>query len=114
MMDQILPYLLLVCSVTIASFSQILLKKSAMKTYKAKIYDYLNPYVVIGYAMTFCSMLLSIFAYRMVAYKNGPLIESMGFVIVMFLSLLFFGEKITKRKLLGSIFIIAGIVIFYL
>ena len=113
-MNQILPYCLLICSVTIASFSQILLKKSAMKTYRAPIYEYLNPFVVIGYGMTFCSMLLSIIAYRMVDYKNGPLIESMGFVIVMFLSLRFFGEKITKRKLLGSLFIVAGIVVFYL
>lgn len=110
----LLPILLLILSVTIASFSQVLLKKSAMKQHKAPVYEYLNPYVITGYGMTFGSMLISVLAYSMTEYKNGPLIESLGFVIVMILSFLFFREKITRRKLLGSVFIICGILVFYL
>lgn len=114
MWNDLFPYLLLVLSVTVASFSQVLLKKSALIEYESKIREYLNPYVILGYGMTFLSMLSSLLAYRMVEYKNGPLIESAGFVIVLILSLLFFKEKITIRKWLGSLFVVIGIIIFYL
>lgn len=114
MWNDLFPYLLLALSVTIASFSQVLLKKSALIEYESKIREYLNPYVILGYGMTFLSMLSSLLAYRMVEYKNGPLIESAGFVIVLILSLLFFKEKITIRKWFGSLFVVIGIIIFYL
>jgi len=44
-------WLFLVASVVVASFSQILLKKSAAKKYDNVIKEYLNPYVIIGYAI---------------------------------------------------------------
>ena len=41
------PYLAaMFLSVTVASFSQILLKKSAMKTYESPIREYLNIWVI--------------------------------------------------------------------
>ena len=113
-MNDFLPFALLILSVTIASFSQVLLKKSALKQPKSILFEYLNPYVIVGYGMTFTSMVLSVFAYSMVEYKNGPLIESLGFVIVMLLSYFFFREKLTKKKLVGGLLIVGGIVIFYL
>ena len=39
--------------------------------------------------------------------------EPVGYIIVMFMSRFFFREKITTRKLIGMIFIIAGIAVFY-
>ena len=59
-------------------------------------------------------MLLNVLAYRKVEYKNGPVIESLGFWFVMILSWLFFKEKITKKKLIGNLIILAGVVIFYM
>ena len=70
---------MLFLSVLIASFSQILLKKSAKKQYDSFLKEYLNPYVIIGYAMMVGSTILTILAYREVAYKNGPVIESLGY-----------------------------------
>lgn len=104
---------LLVLSVVVASFSQILLKKSASKTYSSVIREYLNPYVIIGYGMMVVSTLLTVGGYVGLEYKNGAVIESLGFVLVMILSRMFFGEKITKKKLLGNILILVGILIFY-
>lgn len=101
-------------SVVIAAFSQILLKKSAEKTYDSVIKEYLNPYVILGYGMMMGSMLLTILAYQKVEYKNGPIIESLGFVLVMLLSRIFFGEKITGKKMLGNLLILGGILVFYL
>ena len=56
---------------------------------------------------------LTIFAYKGLDYKNGPVIESLGYVIIMVLSCLFFNEKITWKKFLGNGLVILGIIIFY-
>ena len=105
--------LLLLASVIVASFSQILLKKSALKTYPSIWREYVNPWVIIGYGMMVLSTLLTVFAYRRVDYKNGPVIDSVGFLLVMLWSRIFFGEKITKRKVIGNLLILAGIFVFY-
>lgn len=101
-------------SVVIASLSQILLKKSAKIKYESFIKEYVNPYVIIGYTMMIASTILTIFAFKGLDYKNGPIIESLGYILIMFLSLLFFNEKITKRKLFGNLLILLGILVFYL
>lgn len=104
---------LLVMSVVVASFSQILLKKSAQKIYASILREYLNVYVIVGYGMMVLSTLLTVAGYAGVEYKNGAVIESLGFVLVMFLSRFFFSEKITKKKLLGNSLILLGVLIFY-
>lgn len=63
--------------------------------------------------MMVLSTLLTIFAYRGVDYKNGPVIDSVGFLLVMIWSRIFFGEKVTKRKVIGNLLILAGILVFY-
>lgn len=106
--------LLLLVSVVIASLSQIILKKSAQKHYESFVKEYINPYVIIGYGMMVVSTLLTILAYRGLAYKNGPVIESLGYILIMFLSFIFFKERITKKKILGNILILVGVFVFYL
>lgn len=92
----------------------MLLKKGASKQYASVILEYLNPWVISGYGMMVLSTLCVIYAYKGVEYKNGAIIESLGFLVVMVLSRIFFGEKITVKKILGNIIILAGIVVFYL
>lgn len=105
--------IVLVVSVTIASFAQILLKKSAEKNYSSPLREYLNPYVIFGYGLMFLSMFLTVTAYSRLDYTNVPVIESLGYVIVMLLSYFFFREKITKRKVLGMVIILVGIFIYH-
>lgn len=107
-------YLIFIAGIVLASFSQIILKMGARKKYSSVIREYLNPYVIIGYGMMVLTTLASVLAYRGLDYKNGAVIESFGFVLVMLLSFFFFGEKITKRKLLGNLLILAGIYVFYM
>lgn len=107
-------YILYLISVTIAAFSQLLLKKSANRTHESLLKEYLNLYVIGGYGLLVVSMLLTIGAYRGLAYKNGPIIESLGYVLVMLLSGIFLKEKITARKIAGTALILAGILVFYL
>ena len=54
--------LILILSVVVASFAQILLKKSAAKTYSSPIKEYLNVYVICGYGMMFLSMFITVMA----------------------------------------------------
>lgn len=100
-------------SVSAASVSQLLLKKSAMKKYASVIKEYLNPLVIGGYGILFLSMLLTIYAYSGMDYKNGPIIESFGNVIVLVLGYLFLKEKISFKKLIGIACIMVGMAVFY-
>lgn len=73
-------------------------EKSALKEHNRFLKEYLNPYVIGGYALTGISMLLTILAFRGMEYKNGPIIEALGFVLVMFFGLFVFREKLTKKS----------------
>ena len=109
-----LHFWILLLSVLIASFSQILLKKSTEKTYSSLLREYMNFYVICGYGMMFLSMFLTIIAYAGMEFTNVQIVEATGYVMVLVLSYFFFREKITKRKVLGMIFIFAGIAVYYL
>lgn len=96
-------------SVFVSSVSQILLKKSAKRQYANALQEYLNPHVIIAYSMFFISMFLTMYAYKGVPLSFGTLLEAAGYIYVPVLSYFFLKEKITKTKLIGAAFIIAGI-----
>lgn len=106
--------LFLLCSVLISVFSQLLLKKSADIKRTSRIREYLNAYVVIGYFLMLIATLLTVLSYRGLDYKEVPIIESLGYILIMLLSFIFFREPITPKKLLGNALILLGIVIFYI
>lgn len=107
-------YLFMFGSVILASISQILLKISAKKTHSSFLKEYLNVFVISGYVLLAGSTLTTIAAYRGIDFKNGPIIESLGYILVMVLSYFILKEKVTKRKLIGYGLILAGVVVFYL
>lgn len=107
-------WVVLLLSVVISATSQMLLKKGATRQYDTVIREYLNFWVMGGYGLMVLSTLCVIYAYRGVAYKNGAIIESLGYLLIMVLSRLLFDEKITKKKLIGNAVILLGVVIFYL
>lgn len=111
-MQNTMGFTLYLLSVVIASCSQILLKKSAMKQYSSFLREYLNPYVIAGYGMLFGSMILTILAYKGIEFKNGPIIESLGYVLVIVMSRFIFREKITRSKVIGTLLILAGVTVF--
>lgn len=107
-------YGIVILGVTIASFSQVLLKKGAMRPHISFIRDYLNAPVIIGYIMMALSVVCSMIAYRGVDYMSVPVLEAIGFILVPLLSYIFFREKITRNKVIGIILIFAGIAVYYL
>ena len=110
-------HLVWLSSVLIASFSQVLLKKAATKTYSSWIREYLNPLVICAYGILFLSMLLTMFALwdgHNVNYSSSAIIQSMEYVFIPVLSMLLLHEKIGKRKVIGMLVIFAGSAIFAL
>lgn len=98
-------------SVFIASISQILLKKGALKKYKHFLGDYLNPYVIGGYGLLFVSMFLTMLAYKGIDLKMGPIIEATSYIYVAIMSYFFLKERIVGRKKIGLLVILIGIVV---
>lgn len=108
-----LKYILIfLISVFISSVAQIILKKSAVKKYDSVIKEYLNIRVIGAYSIFFLSTLLTMYAYKGVPLSSGALLESVGYIYIPVLSLIILKEKITPRMIMGSLFIIGGIVVF--
>ena len=101
-------------SVIISSFSQVLLKIAANKQYKGRIWEYLNPLVIIAYGIFFLSSLLTMFALRYVSYSYSPIIESTSYIFIPIFGVMLLHERISRRRLLGIAIILAGILIFTL
>ena len=98
----------------LSAFSQILLKKSSNIEHDSIIKEYLNQYVIIGYGITFCCMLLMIVAYKGLPYKYGAILESLVYVYIMVLSRIFLKEKLSTKRVIGNLIIVSGVIVFYL
>ena len=108
-------YLLVIISVLSAAGAQMLLKQGAKKHYTSFIRQYLNPWVVGGYGIMGCSLLLNIFCLsRGVLVKEISIIESLSYLFMPTLSWLFFKEKVTWRKAGAIAVIMVGVVVFFL
>ena len=101
-------------AVSMSAASQMLLKKAARTEWPSALREYLNVWVIGGYGLLVCSMLCVIFACRGLEIKNIPVLESLGFPLVMLLGRIFYGEKLTRGKLVGMGLILLGIAVFYL
>lgn len=98
----------------LAALSQILLKLSAGKKYKHIVFEYLNPSVVIGYGILILTMAMNVVAYRWVEYKYGPVLNATSYVFILLLGKIILKEELTKKKIIGNVFIILGILIYSL
>ena len=107
-------YLLCVFSVFSAAGAQMLLKRGANKQYGSFIRQYINPWVIGGYAIMGCALLLNVFCMsRGVQVKELGGIESLSYLFVPVLSWFFFKEKVTWRKAGAIAVIMAGVLVFF-
>lgn len=105
---------LVILSVFVAACAQMLLKQGARRKYATFLRQYLNGWVISGYVIMGCTMILNIFCLsRGVMLKEVSIIESLSYLFVPILSLIFFKEKITLRKILAIALIMVGIAIFF-
>ncbi len=106
--------LIYIAGVFVSAIAQIILKKSAGKKYENKIREYLNPYVIISYAIFFGATFCTIFAYKEVPLSLGPILGALEYIFVAVLSRLVLKEHISLKKFIGLSVIIAGIIIYSL
>ena len=104
--------LIFLCSVLISSISQILLKSSANQKHGGTLREYLNIKVIMAYGMFFLATLVTILAYKHVPLSMGGILEASGYIFVAVLSYLFLHEKIGRRKMIGLLIILGGIIVF--
>lgn len=105
---------IMLISILISSVSQIMLKKSAEKTYPSKLKEYLNPTVIIAYILFFGCTFISMYALKVVPLSMSPVLEASGYIFVAVLSYIFLKEKMTKKQLIGMALIIIGILVYSL
>ena len=103
--------LLMIVGVFINSVSQMMLKKSALKTYPNKIREYLNVLVVGAYFISTAVTLLFSYTYKVIPLSLGPVLEASGYLFVTFWGLTVFGEKLNRKKVIALGLIIVGIVV---
>lgn len=104
--------IILLLSVFIASVSQVMLKKAAMKKYDSWIKEYLNPLVIIAYGLFFATTLLEVYVYKGIPLSLGPVLEATGYFYVTIFGITIFKEKFNSKKLIALVFIIVGILIY--
>lgn len=108
-------YVFAIFNVFIAAIAQMLLKKSASLKRKSIIQEYLNPWVIGGYALMTTSLLSNI-----LVMSKGVLLKEMGsigalsYLFVPALAMLFFKEQLSKKKILAIVMILSGSVVFFL
>lgn len=108
-------YALVILSVFAAASAQMLLKQGARQNYANFWRQYLNPWVIGGYAIMSCSLVLNIFCMsRGVQVKEVSVIESLSYLFVPCLTFFLFKEKITWRRVCAIAIIIWGIIIFFI
>lgn len=110
----IFSILIYICGTFISAVSQIILKKSTEKKYKNKIREYLNPRVITAYFIFFAATLCTVIAYKYVPLSMGPILGATEYIFVAVLSYFLLKEKIGKKKLIGLLLIIGGVIIFAL
>ena len=112
-MNKVLIYsCIYVLGVIISAFAQILLKKSADIDRENKLKEYLNFKTIFAYGIFFGATLCSVIAYKYVPLSMGPILGTTEYIFVAILSYLLLKEKISKKKLIGLITIILGVLIF--
>lgn len=107
-----LGIMLVLCSNMIAAISQILLKKAAVKKRAIWWQAYMDPLVITAYLIFFGTTLSSVFALRYIPLSLSAALSASGQVFVPLLSHLFLHERIGRKKCLGILTIVVGIVIF--
>lgn len=112
-MNKVLIYSgIYILGVIVSAVAQVLLKKSADVKRKNKVEEYLNLKTIIAYGIFFAATLCTVIAYKYVPLSMGPVLGTTEYIFVAILSYFLLREKISKKKLIGLISIILGVLIF--
>lgn len=102
---------LAVASVLVASVGQILMKMEANQEHTGFWSRYLNFRVIFAYVLMVVSLFLNALALRGLPLSVLPCITSTSFIWIIFLSAIVFHEKPTRKKVMGALLIVLGIIV---
>lgn len=105
-------YIAFLFSVFVASIAQVILKYAAIRHYAYWWQAYLNPRVIGAYGLFFCSTLMTIWAYRILPLSTGMILDATGYFYVALFGRIFFGERLTMRKILALMLIAGGLCVY--
>ncbi len=108
-MNHRIGLLLYLLGVFLAVAGQLLLKTSANLSRKNLLAEYLNRYVLSGYALMLLSSLLTVLAYRTIALSAAPLFSASSYLFIGFFGILLFHEQLSLKKGIGYGLIVLGI-----
>ena len=103
--------LIFIFCVFVCSCTQITLKTATFKP-RNGLNVYFNRAVIISNVVFFAATLVAVMLYRYIQLSTATLLNSASYIFVFILSAVFLKEKINKRKLIGVIFIMAGIAVY--
>ena len=93
----------LIISCFVSAISQVLLKKAALKEYPTFMRQYLNVRVVLAYFMFFAVVVANTYVLRFIPMTvMNPISETLPYVLSIIFGRVFFGEKLTIRKMFLS------------
>lgn len=73
--------------------------------------EYLNLYVILAYSIYGIVTIASIYALRCIPISYASALDSLGYVFVAVLGLVFLKEKISIKKFLGLVIIMTGVIV---
>jgi len=107
--------LIALISVFTASCAQMLLKRAARSPHSNWWRQYLNGWVIGGYAIMMLTMVVNIWCmHNGLQLKQISIIESTAYLFVPLLSWFIFDEAISARKALAIGVIITGGIVFFI
>ena len=103
--------MLALCNST-SAFANVLLKKAALHNYNSFVKRYINIYCIFGYGILLLMLFCGVFLLRFIPFYVGAIVgEPLGLILSFVNGRIFFGEKITRNKLIGGILIFCGIIL---
>lgn len=114
-MNSLLFYsLIYLIGIIISSFAQLLLKKASMIKYDNKIKEYLNLKTIIAYIVFFSATLLSVYSFKGLPLMYGTVIGATEYIFVTLLGYFVLKEQIKLKTIIGLLFVIIGVIIFFI
>lgn len=100
--------------VFISAVSQVMLKKSASVEHASVVREYLNPLVILAYALFVGATLLSVVSYRGIPLSMGPILDATGYLWVTLFGVTIFHERLGARRVVALALIVLGIIVYAL
>ena len=109
--EALLWTIIMIASTFIAAVSQILLKMSANEPHSGFVKEYINTRVILAYILLFLTTIIAVLALRYIPLYVAASVEALSQVFVAVLGKFILKESMNKKRKLGLIVILIGVVI---